>query len=282
MKLPERTRAFITGAGGGFGRALAVELATTRRARVLVSDVNEERAKETVAQVKAAGGEAELLLCDVTRPEELAKASDAMERLFGGTDLLVNNAGVSCAGEVGDVPLADWRWIVDVNLWGVIHGCHAFLPRMKAARAGFILNVASSAGFACLPEMGPYNVTKAGVIALSETLAAELVSHAITVTALCPTFFRTGILESLRSSSERQRELANAMHSRSTVSAGTIAKAALRALEAGRMIEIPQGDGRFAWRVKRLLPQQFSRTMGRIVRSSIFERWMGRNGAPEK
>lgn len=276
MKLPERTRAFITGGGGGLGRALALELARTRRARVLVADIDEARAQETAALVAASGGEAAPFACDVTRPDDLVRGADEMDRRFAGTDLLVNNAGVACAGAVGEVSLEDWRWVVDVNLWGVVHGCDAFVPRLKARGAGFVLNVASSAGFACLPEMGPYNVTKAGVIALSETLAAELATCGVTVTALCPTFFTSGLLDRMRVASPRQGALAGALLRRANVPADRVARAALDALEAGRLVEIPQADGRFAWRMKRLVPQRFSRDVGRIYRSGWFQRWTDR------
>lgn len=276
MRLPERTRAFITGGGGGLGRALAAELARARRARVLVTDVDGARAEETAAVVRANGGEAETFACDVTRPDDLVRGADAMDRRFGGTDLLVNNAGVAVAGAVGEVPLDDWRWIVDVNLWGVIHGCHAFVPRLRARGEGFVLNVASSAGIACLPDMGPYNVTKAGVIALSETLAAELATCGVTVTALCPTFFTSGIVDGMRATCERQSALAAGLLRWSNVPAERVARAAIRALEAGRLVEIPQVDGRLAWRVKRLVPQRFARSVGRIYRSGWFERWSDR------
>lgn len=276
MKLPDRTRAFITGAGSGLGRALAVELARTRRGRVLVADVDLERARETAEQVAAAGGEAEPLSCDVTRAEDLARGADEMDRRFGGTDLLVNNAGVACLGAVGEARLEDWRWAVDVNLWGVIHGCHAFVPRLRAQGAGFVLNVASSAGLACLPGMGPYNVTKAGVIALTETLAAELSGTGVTVTVLCPTFFASGLADRMRAATERQQALAGALVRTSKVPAERVARDALRALEAGRLVAIPQASGRLLWRTKRLLPQWFARLVGRLYRSRRLERWTER------
>lgn len=276
MKLPDRTRAFITGGGGGLGRALAVELAATRRARVLVADVDLPRAEDTAALVRASGGEAEALACDVTKADDLARGADEMDRRFGGTDLLVNNAGVACAGPIGDVPLDVWRWVVDVNLWGVIHGCHAFVPRLRARGVGFVLNVSSSAGFACLPGMGPYNVTKAGVIALTETLAAELATSGITVTALCPTFFASGIADGMRAACPRQGALAGALIRRSKVPAERVARAALRALEAGRLLEIPMASGRLVWRMKRLAPQGFSRRVGRVYHSGWFQRWTDR------
>ena len=111
----------------------------------------------------------------------------------------MNNAGVAAGGLVGEQSLDDWKWIVDINLWGVIHGCHVFAPRFRAQRSGYILNVASAAGFVSLPEMASYNVTKAGVIALSETLCGELSPCGVRVSVTCPSFFKTNLMDVLRS-----------------------------------------------------------------------------------
>jgi NAD(P)-dependent dehydrogenase (short-subunit alcohol dehydrogenase family) len=262
MSLPAKPRAVITGAGSGLGRALSVKLAA-RGGRILICDIHLERAAETAKLVREAGGAAEVVHCDVTKVADLERAAETAEGLWGGTDLLVNNAGVAAGGYVGDIPLDDWEWIVRVNLWGVIHGCHVFVPRMKARRSGWVLNVASSAGIACLPEMASYNVTKAGVIALSETLHAELASHGVVVAVLCPTFFETNILESFRSPSRRQRALADAMFRRSKTTADQVAESGIRGIERRRVVIIPQADGRWLWRVKRLLPGLYHHLLGR-------------------
>jgi NAD(P)-dependent dehydrogenase (short-subunit alcohol dehydrogenase family) len=251
VKLPDAPRAVVTGAAGGLGRAIALELAR-RGGRVLVADVNREGAEETAEHVVRAGGQAEVRITDVTRADDLVAAADAADRTWGGADLLVNNAGVAAAGTMGDIPLEDWEWALKINLWGVIHGCHAFVPRMRARGGGAILNVASAAGIASLPEMGPYNVSKAAVISLTETLTSELAPHGIQVSALCPTFFPTNLMQSFRSSSERQRRLALAMFRRSTMTAEQVARAGIRGLERGKLLIVPQRDGRLAWWMKRL------------------------------
>src|SRR5262245_22617821 len=197
MTLPERPRTVITGAGSGLGRAFSLEIAR-RGGRVLVADINEEGARETVRLVAEAGGAATFVSCDVAKsPEVLALVGEA-DHAMGGVDLLINNAGVGCGGKVDEVPLSDWEWIMGINLWGVIHGCHAFIPRFRKQGGGHIINVASAAGLLSGPNMGAYNVTKAGVVALSETLAAELKVDHIRVTVLCPTFFKTQIVSSGR------------------------------------------------------------------------------------
>jgi NAD(P)-dependent dehydrogenase (short-subunit alcohol dehydrogenase family) len=253
MKFPQAPRAVITGGGSGLGRAFALKLAP-RGARMLVLDVNVPGAEETARLVAGAGGTAVALRCDVSRAEEVERAALAADERWGGADILVNNAGVAAVGPVGELPLKDWNWIVGINLMGVVHGCHAFVPRMKKAGRGFILNVASSAGFASLPEMGAYNVTKAGVISLSETLAGELAAHGVSVSVLCPTFVNTNLLASLRATDAEQRDLAAAMFRRATITPEQVAHKALRGLEKGRLMIIPQADGAAVWRAKRFAP----------------------------
>lgn len=260
MKLPERPRAVITGAGSGLGRELAVQLAR-RGARILIADIHVPRAEETAALVKAAGGEAFAFACDVTRPEALEAAAVEAEQRFGGTDLLVNNAGVAGAGLVGEMPLADWEWLVRINVFGALHGCHAFVPRMRTQGSGWILNVSSCAAFAVLPEMGAYNLSKAAVVALTETLYAEFGGTALQITALCPTFFQTNLMESFRSPTGRQRTLAEGMFKEASMTVQQVAAIALRDLERGTLICLPQYDASFVWRMKRWLPGLYHRVV---------------------
>ena len=273
MTFPASPRVVITGAGSGLGRAFALRLAG-QNARVLVTDVDLDGARDTAAQVAHLGGTAEVLAVDVTVSADLERAAARADTLWGGTDLLINNAGVSIAGQVGEVSLEDWEWALRINLWGVIHGCHTFVPRMKAAHGGFILNVASNAGIASLPEMGPYNVSKAAVISLSETLHAELGPFGVRVSVVCPTFFRSNLMKSLRTSTDRQRQLANALFARSSVTADTIAAAGLVGLEKGRCIVVPRLDAKVVWWFKRFLPGLFHWILRRQPWSGRAARWL--------
>ncbi len=208
--------------------------------------------------MQGAGGEAVARRCDVSVAGEVEALADAADQAFGGADLVVNNAGVGVGGPVGKVPLEDWRWILGVNLWGVIHGCHVFVPRFKARGSGHVLNVASAAGLLAAPEMAPYNVTKFGVVALSETLAAELHGTGVGVTVLCPTFFRTNIARSGRTHTDRGGpEDIERLMDRTKVQAPEVARFALETADAGRLYALPHGDGRWMWRVKRLMPETF-------------------------
>jgi len=135
VSLPSSPRAVVTGAAGGLGRAISLELAR-RNGRVLVSDVDRAGAEETATLVERSGGAAEVIVVDVTEPDDLERARDEIDRIWGGADLLVNNAGVAVAGTLGDVALEDWKWALNVNLWGVIRGCRAFVLRMRERGAG--------------------------------------------------------------------------------------------------------------------------------------------------
>jgi NAD(P)-dependent dehydrogenase (short-subunit alcohol dehydrogenase family) len=252
-------RAVVTGAAGGLGRAFCVELAQ-RSGRVVVSDVDEAGGHETVSLVREAGGEAIFVRCDVRDPQAVEALAHEAQPWLGQVDLLVNNAGVAVLGPADEVSLDDWRWIIDINLWGVVHGCRAFLPEMKRRRRGAIINVASAAGLLSLPGGAPYNVTKAGVIALSETLHGELREAGVHVTALCPTFFHTKIHTRGRGVvSEAQRALIEKLMSRSRLNARGVARAALEASEKNRLYTVPMADGRVLWRLKRLFPSRFAR-----------------------
>jgi len=265
-KLPHGARTIVTGAGSGFGRAIALELAS-RGARVVASDIDLATAEETAAKARAAGGQADALRADVRSAEDVKRLVDHAHDRWGGVDVLVNNAGVAVVGAVGEVPLEDWRFAIDVNLLGVIHGCHFAVPSMKKAGRGWILNVASAAGFVTAPYMGPYNVTKAGVIALSETLRTELEEDGITVSALCPTFFRTNIHKAQRSPEKLRAASAKLVENANWTAEG-VARVALRGLEGGSLYIIPQRDGRAIYHAKRALGSTFYALSGKVARRS--------------
>ena len=159
--------------------------------------------------------------------------------------------------------MADWRWTLDVNLFGVIYGCHAFVPMFRKQGHGHVLNVASAAGLVSAPLAGAYNVSKAGVVALSETLAAETVGTKIGVTVLCPTFFQTDIVKSGRFPNASTRAAAEKLVARGKT-ADVIARAAIASVESGELFCVPMMDGRFLWRLKRMAPGLFAKLAGKI------------------
>lgn len=262
MSIPNQPRAVVTGAASGLGRALCLALAR-RNAQIVVADIDLAAAEETARQVVSQGGKAAVTRCDVSKPQEVAALASFADERFGGTDLLINNAGVAVSGAVGDVSLPDWEWIMGINLWGVIYGCHAFAARFKQQRRGHILNVASAAGLLSSPEMAPYNVTKAGVVSLSETLFSELRPFDVGVTVLCPTFFRTQILERSRSTgtSPELEKVASNLMDRSKLQAPDIARIALKACDDDQLFCVPMPDGQWGWRAKRLAPERYFKTI---------------------
>jgi len=197
----------VTGAGSGIGAAFAIELAK-RGGRVVCSDIDEVAAKRTVSAITDHGGEAVAIACDVTQLSDVHELAAQSQSWFGAAPtLVINNAGVGSGGApIGELPIEDWQWVLSINLWGPIHGCHVFAPILRSAEPSDIprgiINVASAAAFGAAPSMAAYNVSKAGALSLSETLAAELSGTGIKVTALCPTFVKTNILESGRISTE--------------------------------------------------------------------------------
>ena len=265
MPLPNSPRCVITGAGGGFGRALAIELAG-RRAHLVLSDVDLNGVEETARLVLEAGAaSARTMRCDVTKIDEVRAVAASCE---GPVDLVVNNAGVSSAGNVGDIPIEDWRWTIEVDLFGVINGCHVFVPVLRSQGHGHVLNVASAAGLLSGPMMGAYNVAKAGVIALSETLNAELADTKVKVTVLCPMFFQTNIARSGRTPDQKIRA---AFEGRVTKgpTAEAIARSALASVDRGALYGVPMADGRWLWRLKRLAPQTFGKLSRRLGKRAL-------------
>jgi NAD(P)-dependent dehydrogenase (short-subunit alcohol dehydrogenase family) len=263
----------VTGAGSGLGRGFAEELGH-RGARVVVSDVSIESARETVALLEKNGVEARAFACDVRSYGDVASLRERAEEWLGEVDLIVNNAGVAVAGPIGEVPIEDWRWVVDVNLFGVIHGCEAFVPAMKKRGRGAVVNVASAAGLISAPDLAPYCATKAAVVALSECLHAEVGKLGVHVTVLCPTFFRTNILDAARGvMNEELRGMAEKLMDRSPLDARGVAAAALDSVEKNALYAVPMRDGRTMWRMKRMMPNRFAKLAGNLHGSSWLRRF---------
>ena len=257
MKISKNTRAVVTGGGSGLGRTLCLEL-SRRGAQVVVSDIDLQAAQRTADEI---GKGAHAVECNVSKAESVAALADRSEELLGGVDFVANNAGVAVAGPVGEVPLDDWQWIMGINLWGVIHGCHYFVPRFRKQGHGAILNVASAAGLLPAPDLSPYNVTKTGVVALSEALSTELAGSGVSVTVLCPMFFKTNIAASARGSGvdESRRGFIEKVMGRTKVQAPEVATMALDAVERGELYSVPHASGRWFWRLKRAMPTGYFR-----------------------
>ncbi|NMN99334.1 SDR family NAD(P)-dependent oxidoreductase [Antrihabitans stalactiti] len=262
----QQADAVVTGAGSGIGRAFASEL-SRRGGRVVCADIDPIRAKETVTLITEAGGRAVDFCCDVSNEQQVLELADASERWLGNAvGLVINNAGIGVGGNlIGETAMRDWSRTLDVNLWGVIHGCEVFVPRLRARGNGGVINVASAASFGAAPRMGAYNVSKAGVLALSETLAAELSGTGVAVTVLCPTFVKTNIIDS-KEIEQSAAKLAATLMKWTGVSAESVARSTLDAHDRGQLHVLPQFDAKIAWQIKRAAPATYTRALGLIER----------------
>lgn len=249
--------AVVTGAGSGIGRSLA-RLLGERGAVVHLADVDDASAEVVAAEVRAAGGTAVAHAVDVSDADAVARLAEVVFA-DGPVDLLFNNAGIGHAGDVLDTELEDWRRLVGVNLMGVVHGVHAFLPRLLAqGRPAHIVNTASMAGLVPNPGMAPYSATKAAIVALSEALEGELAGTAVGVSVLCPGVIDTGIVKTsvMRGAWVDRQASAIELYAKRGTSPDVVARQALDAVARGRLVvPTPRYQVVPGWLVKRASPR---------------------------
>jgi NAD(P)-dependent dehydrogenase (short-subunit alcohol dehydrogenase family) len=191
--------AVVTGGGSGIGRALTLALAR-EGAKVVVADVDEAAMESVAREARDHGAQAVTVRTDVTELVQVQALAERAWKTFGAVHVLCNNAGVATWGGLEKATHRDWQWVLGVNLWGVIHGVEAFVPRMIAGgQPGHIVNTASMAGLIASQGLGVYNTSKYAVVGLSETLAKDLKPYGIGVSVLCPMGVETRIRESERS-----------------------------------------------------------------------------------
>ncbi|HEK3494544.1 SDR family oxidoreductase [Pseudomonas aeruginosa] len=248
-----QNRMMITGAGSGLGREIALRWARDGW-RLALADVNEAGLAESLKLVREAGGDGFTQRCDVRDYSQLTALAQSCEEKFGGIDVIVNNAGVASGGFFGELSLEDWDWQIAINLMGVVKGCKAFLPLLERSK-GKIVNIASMAALMQGPAMSNYNVAKAGVVALSESLLVELALVEVGVHVVCPSFFQTNLLDSFRGPSPEMKHQVGKLLESSPISAADIADYIHAEVAKGSFLILPREQARMAWRIKQQNPQ---------------------------
>ena len=256
-------RIMITGAGSGLGREMALRWAHEGW-RLALSDVNQAGLEETLRLVREAGGDGFIQRCDVRDYSQLTALAQACEERLGGIDVVVNNAGVAAGGFFSELSLEDWDWQLSINLMGVVKGCKAFLPLLLKSQ-GRLINIASMAALMQGPAMSNYNVAKAGVVALSESLLVELRDQQVKVHVVCPSFFQTNLLDSFRGPTPAMKAQVGKLLESSPISAGEIADYIFQQVAAEEFMILPHEQGRMAWAIKRQQPQAIYDEMARMA-----------------
>jgi len=256
----------ITGAGSGFGAAIARHYAAVGW-RVAISDIDLARAENTLKElaVEFPGFKGFAFRLDVTSNEEWAEFSDRIREEWGGLAILVNNAGVATGGNLEDTPLEDWDWVINIDLMGVVRGCKQFVAMFKQQAQGHIINISSFAGIAGAPDIVSYGVAKAGVIALSEALRAELYSFGVGVTVVCPAFVKTNLLSTFRSTDASDKARITRWMQNSGVTVEDIASQISAAVEAKKFLLLTHKNTRRYWLLKRWLPETYFKVMQKNI-----------------
>jgi len=247
--------AVVTGGASGIGRAMALSLAREGM-NVAIADVEDAPSASVRRELEELGVKAVAMHADVSDRQAMERFADDVFSAFGAAHVLCNNAGVGVGGATYVADERDWRWVLGVNLEGVIHGCQAFVPRLiEQGQGGHVVNTASMAGMVASPELGPYTTTKFAVVGLSESLRLELAPYDIGVSVLCPGFVRTLISESernrppylsaVREAEEAQKELMRALVD-SGIEPSAVGARVVRALREGAFYIFTHPEMRFA------------------------------------
>lgn len=248
----------VTGAASGIGRATALAFAQ-RGAALVICDINERGLEDVAEEIRKMGCEVLARRVDVTSGAEMKALADDVHRQTEAVDILMNNAGVGLSAGFLDTTLEDWEWILGINLRGVIHGCHFFLPAMvRRGRGGHVINVSSSAGFTPSELLVAYCTTKFAVLGLSASLRGELKPYGIGVTSVCPGIINTAIVESARArglqATERARQKSIDLFRRRNYAPERVAKNILQAVQKNRAIAPIAPEAWFLHYVGRISP----------------------------
>ena len=228
-------RILVTGAASGLGAALTAAF-RARGDEVLATDLGSSDGMD--------------LTLDITSDDDWASALARVESQWGGLDVLVNNAGVAGGGRLDVATMAEWEWITEINLFGAVRGTRTFVPMFKRQGAGHIVNVASLAGLVHPAGMASYNAVKAAVVALTETTGHELAAYGVRASVVCPSFFRTNLMASMRGADAALGAVISQLVESSSITADDIAAAVLEGMDRGDDVIVPDQPARDAYGLK--------------------------------
>jgi NAD(P)-dependent dehydrogenase (short-subunit alcohol dehydrogenase family) len=263
--MSNQRRVLITGAGSGLGQALALRYAKAGD-RVACVDLSTERSEVTRAMLAGSGHLA--LAADVGSDEAMEQLREQIDREWDGVDVLINNAGIASGGAMVETTMDEWRRLLEVDLLSVVRGCRMFLPGMLAARKGQIISTASFAGLAGAPRAMTYGVAKAGVVALSEQLRAEVQHKGIRVSVICPSFFRTNLCDTAIGN-PKVKDLALKLMDASPDTLDSVADNVFADAQRGRFMILPTKHEPMRWRLKRWFPEFYFRKMTQMAHKTL-------------
>lgn len=265
-------RAYITGGGSGLGRALSVALANDGWT-IGLTDIKEEGLAESARLIEQCGGKAYTYQFDVSKKEDYKKAFEDYVSKVGGLDLLINNAGIGDSGLFGEYDLEYWDWITGINQLAVVYGSHFASTIMKKQGSGHIISISSAAGYVNMPNMSMYNVTKAAVISLMETLYAELNGYGVKVSVVCPTFFRSNIMQHRKGDTETGL-IAVEIVRKAKYSADYIADLILTKAGKNIFFILPSYQVKLAFHLKNFFPNFFLLYKAKYFSASNGREWL--------
>lgn len=249
-------KVLITGAGSGIGKATALQLAECG-AVLILSDLNREGLQQTADEARRLGASAvDTHIVDVADWDDMQAMAGKVHKQHGALDILVNNAGVGMAGDFLSTTIEDWRWVLGINVMGVVHGCKLFAPEMVANGHGHIVNLASAAGYYAAPDMTAYSASKHAVMGLSEGLRAEMSEQGVGVSAICPGVINTGIVASsrMRGATEQAQEKLVNFYRKRNYGPELVAEAILGAIQHNRAVVPVSPEAWVLYGAKRFTP----------------------------
>ena len=266
-------RILITGAASGLGLSLAKKYASEGWS-VCLADIQDKEGVKTASQLSEEhDNDCFFQHLDITSDAQWQELVAIISERWQGLDALINNAGVGAAGDIDTFLLKDFQWAVDINLMGAVKGCHVCVPLLKESK-GLLINVASMAGLVHMGNMSAYNVSKAGMVALSEGLLSELDPYGVKVSVVCPTFFQSNLAKSMRSDNPDAAKIAAKLHAGTGITAEDIAATVFEESRKGKhtILAGTRLSDRIIWRLKRYLPGVYLSMMKSNARRQLTDK----------